>query len=330
MSQPGTSALAVGTVGIPVPPVPTGGGTDTDQLPSGGDGKQAAVPPTAEASANGSASPGATKSEEAAAPGHPGEASETDERPAGGDAAAPISGTDTTSPADVADVTPAAGSAERATIAAASASGSSASAIEHVPAVEQPSPAEQTAGAAASDDAAPAVGPLAEQIAALRNVVVGRLADLASVTERFPDLANNVAEIARLRARDTHLMGRLHDDVTKLRGGELAAALAPVVNGMLKLHDMMVSLGAADDPNSIAGLLRTQLLQTLEDTCGVRPFTTAPGEPFDPMWHTAVKRLPTTDAAADLTVASTLKVGFVRGDGTVVRVAECGVHRLSS
>jgi hypothetical protein len=35
------------------------------------------------------------------------------------------------------------------------------------------------------------------------------------------------------------------------------------------------------------------------------------------------------DPAADGTVAATIKAGFVRADGSVVRVAEVEVHRLA-
>ena len=142
-------------------------------------------------------------------------------------------------------------------------------------------------------------------------------------------LAEAAAELARLRSRDTDLIARLHDDVTKLRTGEIAAALNPVVTGMIKLHDQMVSLGALNDPASPVGMLHTQLLQMMELTCAVKPFTPSAGERFDASRHTGTRRIPTTDASADGTIASTIRAGFVRADGSVVRVAEVEVHRLS-
>lgn len=164
----------------------------------------------------------------------------------------------------------------------------------------------------------------------------GSVAALAEVLDavtslggKVDDLAAATAELARLRTRDTDLISRLHDDVTKLRTGELAAALNPVVFGMIKLHDQMVSLGALTDFSSPVGMLYTQLLQTMELTCGVRPFTPASRERFDPSRHTGTRRILTTDASADGTIADTIKAGFVRADGSVVRVAEVEVHRLS-
>ena len=155
------------------------------------------------------------------------------------------------------------------------------------------------------------------------------LAGLTSLGARVDELAAAAAELARLRTRDTDLIARLHDDVTKLRTGEISAALNPVVTGMIKLHDQMVSLGALNEPDSPVGMLYTQLLQTMELTCAVKPFSPVAGERFDASRHTGARRVPTTDASADGTIAGTIRAGFARADGSVVRVAEVEVHRLS-
>jgi len=154
-------------------------------------------------------------------------------------------------------------------------------------------------------------------------------AELADLGTRLDEVAAAAAELSRLRARDTDLIAKLHDDVTRLRSGEIAAALNPVVSGMIKLHDQMVSLGANADPASPVGMLHTQLLQVMELTCAVKPFMPAVGEPFDASHHTGTRRRPTTDASLDGTIAAAIKAGFVRADGSVVRVAEVEVHRLS-
>ena len=155
------------------------------------------------------------------------------------------------------------------------------------------------------------------------------LAGLTSLGSRVDELAAAAAELARLRNRDTELIARLHDDVTRLRTGEISAALNPVVTGMIKLHDQMVSLGALNDPDSPVGMLHTQLLQTMELTCAIKPFSPAAGERFDASRHTGIRRIPTPDASADGTIAGTVRAGFARADGSVVRVAEVEVHRLS-
>jgi molecular chaperone GrpE (heat shock protein) len=203
------------------------------------------------------------------------------------------------------------------------------------PAAQQP--AAQQPGATTAEPAAstaePAVEPAASQPAAgdsaAASELAGILATLSSVGSRVDEVAATAAELARLRTRDTDLIARLHDDVTRLRTGEIATALNPVVAGMIKLHDQMVSLGALDDQASPVGMLHTQLLQTMELTCAVKPFAPAPGERFDPSRHTGTRRIPTTDPSADGTIAGTIRAGFARADGSVVRVAEVEVHRLS-
>jgi len=146
---------------------------------------------------------------------------------------------------------------------------------------------------------------------------------------RLDGLTQATSELIRLRSRDTDLIARLHEDVTRLRAGEIAAALSPVVHGMIKLYDQMVSLGALNDQASPVGMLHTQLLQIMELTCGVKPFSAEVGDRFDPSRHTGVRRIPAADAASDGTIASTIKAGFARADGSVVRVAEVEVRRLA-
>jgi len=154
-------------------------------------------------------------------------------------------------------------------------------------------------------------------------------AEVADLGNRLGELAEATAELGRLRTRDTDLIARLHDDVTKLRNGEIATALNPVVTGMIKLHDQMVSLGARSDPASPVGMLHTQLLQIMELTCAVKPFSPVAGDRFDARLHTGSRRVATADPAADGTIAGTIRPGFVRADGSIVRVADVEVHRLS-
>ena len=194
---------------------------------------------------------------------------------------------------------------------------------------EPPAGDEPPATASAEATSAEAAAGSRDEVLPPATELAEALAGLGALGARVDDIARAAAELSRLRSRDTDLIARLHDDVTRLRTGEIAAALNPVVTGMIKLHDQMVSLGALNDPASPVGMLHTQLLQIMELTCAVRPFTPSAGERFDASRHTGVRRIPTAQASADGTIATTIRAGFVRADGSVMRVAEVEVHRLS-
>jgi molecular chaperone GrpE (heat shock protein) len=148
--------------------------------------------------------------------------------------------------------------------------------------------------------------------------------DLTALRNDLTGLPDALEELRRLRTRDADLLDKLHSENTKLREGELAKALAPLLSGLLRLHDQMVQL-AGDNKTSDAALLRTQLLQILDTAAGVRSYAPKPGEPFDSDRHLGVGRVRTADKAADGTVVRTVRLGFGRDDGSTVRVAEVEV-----
>ncbi|WP_241255914.1 hypothetical protein [Candidatus Protofrankia californiensis] len=153
--------------------------------------------------------------------------------------------------------------------------------------------------------------------------------DVAVVTAaamRLDDLAHRVEELVRLRRHDADLVDRLHAENTRLRAGELTEAMSPLLRGLMRLHDQMTSLGA-DDGQSIAGILRTQLLQVMDVAVDVRPYTAVVGTPFDPARHVGVRRIGTDDSERDRTIARTVRPGFVRGESILVRPAEVEVFR---
>lgn len=153
-----------------------------------------------------------------------------------------------------------------------------------------------------------------------------QLAALTDAVAALEPLRAQVGELARLRSRDADIIDKLHEDNTRLRSGEVAAAMAPLLSGLVRLHDQMTAL-ADGDPQSVAGMLRTQLLQLLDNAAGVAPFEPAPGERFDARRHSGVGRTDTSDPEADGTVSATLRPGFLRLDGTLVRVADVTVYR---
>lgn len=151
----------------------------------------------------------------------------------------------------------------------------------------------------------------------------------ARQTEVLAVVTTQLSELLRLRARDVDLADRLYAENTRLRTGEFAAAVAPLLSGLLRLHDQMTAL-ADGDASSVAGMLRIQLLQILDTAAGLSPFEPAPGERFDSTRHAGVGRALTHDPAADGTVAKNVKPGFERADGAVVRVAHVEVFRFKN
>jgi molecular chaperone GrpE (heat shock protein) len=149
------------------------------------------------------------------------------------------------------------------------------------------------------------------------------------IREALTGMSAQLDELLRLRARDVDLADRLYAENTRLRTGEFAAAVAPLLSGLLRLHDQMTSL-ADGDAASVAGMLRIQLLQILDTAAGLTPFEPRLGERFDSARHAGIGRAATTDPAAEGTVAKNIKPGFERADGTVLRVAQVEVYRFES
>jgi hypothetical protein len=97
-----------------------------------------------------------------------------------------------------------------------------------------------------------------------------RAAGSGDLVEELAAVGRRLDELARLRRHDVELVDRLHEENGKLRQGELTEAMGPLLRGLIRLHDQMSSLGG-DDPQSVAGILRKQLLQVLDISADVRP-----------------------------------------------------------
>lgn len=167
-----------------------------------------------------------------------------------------------------------------------------------------------------------------EQLAALAAAQEQLVAQAKATQDQLATLATGIAEGNRLRSRDQAHVEQLHTDNTSLRRGELTSAMAPLLSGLVRLSDQMASM-AAGDKHSIAGMLRVQLLQTMDVAAGVTEFAPADGEAFDTKRMTGAGREDTTDPDQDGTVCRTVRSGFARGDGSIVRVAEVVVRRLA-
>ncbi|MDQ1247114.1 MAG: hypothetical protein QG597_1484 [Actinomycetota bacterium] len=142
-------------------------------------------------------------------------------------------------------------------------------------------------------------------------------------------IETSVAEVARLRRHDADIADRMHAEIIKLRAGELTTAMAPLLNQLLRLHDQMEQL-AAGNKTSDAGMLQAQLGQVLDTSAGLSPYRPGEGDPFAPTRHLGVERVFTEDAELDGRIANTVKAGFVRTDGSIMRVADVRVYRYKA
>jgi len=137
-------------------------------------------------------------------------------------------------------------------------------------------------------------------------------------------------ELVRLQGRLQDHVDKLHAENRRLREGELVATTAPLLLGLAKLADQMETLAAGEAAGGSAVLLRGQLLQVLELSAGVTAFAPQEGELFDVTRQRGVRGIDTVEPGQAGRVASTLRPGFLRADGSVVRVAEVEVYRATS
>ena len=149
--------------------------------------------------------------------------------------------------------------------------------------------------------------------------------DLADVPP--PAWTDRFDELLRLQVRQTNHVEKLYAENRDLREGELAVAMTPLVLGLAKLSDQMSLLATSEGAGGSAALLRTQLLQVLETAAGIVAFEARAGEPFDVVSQRGVRAVDTGDPTLDGRVGCTVRPGFLRADGSVVRVAEVEVLR---
>ncbi len=202
--------------------------------------------------------------------------------------------------------------------------GSGASArAEHAASTSAPQAASDPQVPARADPAAPAPPAPA---AGLVDELAGTVARLVDEVGR---VGKRVEELARLDARREELIDRLHADNQRLRAGEVAQAIAPVLRELMRSYDLVVSLqGGEAGQGSELALVRRRLLDGLEQF-GVRPVDCQPGSEFQSSRHSAVQMLETTDAELDMRIARALRDGFVQDGERVLRPADVVVYRYA-
>ncbi|HZM74301.1 MAG TPA: nucleotide exchange factor GrpE [Candidatus Limnocylindrales bacterium] len=145
-----------------------------------------------------------------------------------------------------------------------------------------------------------------------------------------------VAEVRREHERAAFresVIDRLHEENQRLRRGELEALLAPVRNGLFRVHDM--ARKAARQVSSTSDNA-AQLLDAVADECvdiltgvGVERFEAVVGERYDPARHRPVASARAEEALQDNTIAQSRTAGFAT-DQRVIRRADVVVARYEA
>ncbi|MGQ0616590.1 MAG: nucleotide exchange factor GrpE [Acidimicrobiia bacterium] len=140
-------------------------------------------------------------------------------------------------------------------------------------------------------------------------------------------LEHGVDELARLGQRNVDHVVALHGENQRLRAGEVAGSVAPLLRDVIRLHDDVLRLEGVCAPEAALdlGLVRKLVVDAL-DRWGVQAFEPAVGDPFDPTVHNGMARVETPEHL-DGTVASVRRCGFRGEQGRVWRPADVDVFR---
>ncbi len=133
-------------------------------------------------------------------------------------------------------------------------------------------------------------------------------------------------ELTRLSARQADHVGSLHSENQRLRGGELNAALLPLMRDVIRAHDDVVRLASSCDPSARHDLqlVKNLMLETLA-RWDITAFEPEAGESFNTAAHSGMSRIETDEGIAN-TVASVRRCGFRDGTQRVIRTAEVDVY----
>lgn len=141
--------------------------------------------------------------------------------------------------------------------------------------------------------------------------------------------AELAAHGARAAARE-ELIIRLHDEVQRLRTGERAALMRPVIADLGRLRNALLRQAAqAGDTGVLFAGFADELGLSLERV-GASPVSPKPGDPVEIGAHRVTGVVPTDDEALDGTVASVDADGYHDGlSGKVVVPALVRAHRFT-
>ncbi|WP_245238004.1 nucleotide exchange factor GrpE [Streptomyces roseochromogenus] len=141
-----------------------------------------------------------------------------------------------------------------------------------------------------------------------------------------------LARQQQLAERREEVVTRLHDEVERLRRGEMETALDLVRHSLIRLHDQILRQAehvtaplGVDELRDLLTALADEAADTVART-GVERYVPRPGEEFDMVLHRPVGRVAAEGPETDRTVARVVAAGFVQGE-RVVRKADVVVSR---
>lgn len=170
--------------------------------------------------------------------------------------------------------------------------------------------------------AAPGAGTEEEQDI---DALVDHITELES---RLQDAERRADELVAVARRQAQMADELHAENQRLRDGEVAQAVAPLVRSAARIADEVAGIRDArpDDPD--LEHIGKRLSELLHDA-GVTSVSPSPGDPFDARTHQAAGAAPTQVRAEDRCVAEVRRPGLVRDDGRMLRPAEVVVFRFT-
>ena len=146
-----------------------------------------------------------------------------------------------------------------------------------------------------------------------------------------------LAELVRLSEARERTIDRLHEEVQRLRAGELQQTIAPLLRDLLSLHDDLAEAvqqhtTAPREPGSSADVAADDLaifrdmVGDMLYRFGVEAIAAAPGDVLNLKDHRVVETSVTHDPTADRTIMAVLRTGY-RNESRVVRPADVRVFR---
>jgi molecular chaperone GrpE (heat shock protein) len=147
--------------------------------------------------------------------------------------------------------------------------------------------------------------------------------------ERLERAERRADELAVVSRRQADMADELHRDNQRLREGEMAQALAPLIRGLARVTDDLDRIRAARPDDEDLAHLDSRVREVLHDL-GATTVRPPAGDPFDARAHQAVASKVTDDQALDRSVAEVRRDGLVIEGGRVLRPADVVVFRYQA